>query len=54
MEGFQHESETVLHIDKDSNSAESSDKSKPKRQRSAGKTKKYDVLTLQLYSSANS
>ena len=42
MAGFQRESETVLHVDKDSNSAESSDESKPKQQRSAGKTKKYD------------
>ena len=42
MAVFQRESETVLHIDEDSNSAESSDESKPKRQRSAGKTKKYD------------
>ena len=49
MAGFQRESETVLHVDEDSNSAESSDESKPKRQRSAGETKKYDVLTLQLY-----
>ena len=52
--GVQRESETVLHVDEDSNSAESSDESKPKRQRSAGKTKNYDVSTLQLYSSANS
>ena len=42
MAGFQRELETVLHINEDSNSAESSDESKPKRQRSAGKTKKYD------------
>ena len=49
MAGFQRESETVLHVDEDSNSAESSHESKPKRQRSAGETKKYDVLTLQLY-----
>ena len=42
MAVFQRESETVLHIDEDSNSAESSDESKPKRQQSAGKTKKYD------------
>ena len=54
MAGFQRESETVLHVDKYCNSAESSDEPKPKRQRSAGKTKKYDVLTIQLYSSANS
>ena len=54
MEDFQRESETVLHVDEDFNSAESSDESKPKRQRSAGKTNKYDVLTLQLHISANS
>ena len=49
MASFQRESETVLHVDEDSNSAESSEESKSKRQRSAGETKKYDVLTLQLY-----
>ena len=38
MAGFQRESEAVLHVGEDSNSAESSDESKPKRQRSAGKT----------------
>ena len=38
----------------DSNSGESAHEPKPKRQRSASKTKKDDVLTLQLYSSANS
>ena len=30
-------SSLVLHVDEDSNSAETSDESKPKRQRSAGK-----------------
>ena len=42
MVGFQHELETVLHVDEDSNSAESSDESKPKWERSTS-AGKHDV-----------
>ena len=42
MAGFQRESKTVLHVDEDSNSAKKADESKPKQQRSASKTNKFD------------